>query len=69
VGLDINCYHACTSGPVSVASGGSIEAQLASIEQELCPGFAAAGCTAIVPPCPPPPPIRCVANQCEFATQ
>jgi hypothetical protein len=69
VGVDISCYHACESGPLSTAGAASLTSDLTALEAEVCPAFEAAGCTSVVPPCVPPVPIRCVASQCEYVTQ
>lgn len=66
--IDISCYHACESGPLSASGVTAFSMDLATLEAELCLAFDAAGCTAVIPPCVPPLPVRCVASQCEIGT-
>jgi len=46
-----------------------VNADLGTLEIELCPAFEAAGCTAPVPPCVAPQPVKCVANACAFVSR
>lgn len=66
--IDMSCYHACESGPLSASGATAFSMELATLEAELCLAFDAAGCTAVIPPCVPPLPVRCVASQCEIGT-
>jgi hypothetical protein len=68
VSLDIACYHACESSPVSEAGAAEVLTVYGIIEG-MCIDFEAAGCKSFVPPCPPPLPLRCAAGLCANATQ
>lgn len=66
VSLDIACYHACESSPVSEAGAAEVTTALGTVES-MCIDFDAAGCKSFVPPCTPPLPLKCVAGRCANA--
>jgi hypothetical protein len=54
VALDVSCYHACSSGPVSTSRAARIRAALSTAETSTCPGAQRLGCDVDVPSCATP---------------
>jgi hypothetical protein len=68
VALDVPCYHACESDPVSEAGAAELAVALGNVASH-CVDFDNAGCPSFVPPCVPPRPLKCVANRCGYDAQ
>ena len=66
VSIDTACHRAC-GAPVSRSAAASFEAERARIDETVCGPYTQAGCPVpSVPPCVPPPPLRCVNNLCTY---
>jgi hypothetical protein len=66
VSIDTACHLGC-GALVSRSAAASFEAERARIDETVCAPYEQAGCPApSVPPCVPPPPLRCVQNRCSY---
>jgi hypothetical protein len=66
VSIDTACHLGC-GALVSRSAAASFEAERARIDEAVCDAYTQAGCPApSVPPCVPPPPLRCVQNRCSY---